>query len=189
MKATNIHEYSKSFLSSNYNQEASDYYTLTINGFDFNQQFSEEFKNEVDYLYYQLDEGIIDFDNFSDFSNYMYDYNTKYIHTANDLKAWDVYVDIFVHSLGYWSINLEKWQNLLDQNNNHILSEDKKCTEGSWLKRTWCNTKKFVGADVGGGASNVIGLLLASKAIVFGPVAGVALGASAAAVIIDLIGK
>lgn len=189
LNATNIHEYSKSFLSSNYNQEASDYYTLTINGFDFNQQFSEEFKNEIDYLYYQLDEGIIDFDNFSAFSAYMYDYNTTYIHTANDLKAWEVYVDIFVHSLDYWSINLEKWQNLLDQNNNHMLSDDKKCSEGSWLKRTWCNTKKFVGADVGGGASNVIGLLLASKAIVFGPVAGVALGASAAAVIIDLIGK
>jgi len=191
LNSTNIHDYSKSFLSSNYNQEASDYYSLTVDGFDFNQQFSEEFNNEIAYLYHQLDEGLIDFDNFSDFSTYMYSYNTMYIHTTNDLKAWEVYVDIFVHSLDYWSTNLDKWQTLLEQNNasNSILNDNKKCSEGSWLKRTWCNTKKFVGADVGGGASNVIGLLLASKAIVFGPVAGVALGASAAAVIIDLIGK
>lgn len=187
LDADNIHNYSKSFLESNYDEEASNYYSLVVDGFDFNSQLSEEFNNEIDYLYFQLDEGIIDFDNFNDFNSYMNNYKTKFIQEENDLIAWEVYVDIFVHSLDYWSTNLDKWENLLGQDNNQILTNKKDCTQRTWVGRAWCNTKKYIGADVGAGASNVIIALASQIAVVFGPVAGASLGASAAAVIIDLI--
>jgi len=187
LDADNIHNYSKSFLESNYEEEASDYYSLTVDGFDFRSQLSEEFNNEIDYLYFQLDEGLIDFDNFNDFNFYMNNYKTKFIHTKNDLEAWEVYIDVFVHSFDYWSTNIDKWKNLLGQDNNQILTNKKDCTQKSWVGRAWCNTKKFIGADVGSAASKVIITLAATEPVVFGPVLGAALGASAAAVLIDLI--
>lgn len=81
--------------------------------------------------------------------------------------------------------NIDKWDNLIDT--PVTLADKQPCKEGDWWKRTWCNVKRYGAKDTGAGATKIVVLLLESSAIVFGPVAGAALGASVGAILVDLI--
>lgn len=67
------------------------------------------------------------------------------------------------------------------------LNDKKPCKEGSWGRHLWCNTKKYVGADVSAGASTAIVLWLGPNPVTIGAVGAAALGGSVAVVIKELV--
>src|SRR5690606_3932933 len=184
LDAENISDYTRGFLQNlQYGDLAIEYYDYVLNEEAVDYNLSPEFKNEINNLNTILDgEDFIDFDAFE---TLVVNYQPIFISEQYEIDAWGYYSDILVHSTAYWNENLDKWDNLIDV--PVTLNDKKPCKEGSWGKRLWCNTKKYVGADVAAGASQAVVLLLGPKPVTIGAVGGSALGGSVAAIFKDLI--
>lgn len=180
----NIDSHTRQYFNSIDNgSDAIEYYNYVLNGQPVDYVLSDEFKNEIENLDISLQNA--DFENLNEFEDYVMNYTPIYITNSIELKGWSYYTDILTHSVSYWATNIDKWDNLIDT--PVTLADKQPCKEGDWWKRTWCNVKRYGAKDAGAGATKIVVLLLESSAIVFGPVAGAALGASVGAILVDLI--
>ncbi|KQS46098.1 MAG: hypothetical protein DCE86_06405 [Flavobacteriaceae bacterium] len=186
INASNIHVYSREFFSTLENSNmALENYMYTVNNPNVRYNFSNRFNSEIENLNRRLDNS--NFRNLDEFKNFVSSYRPLYIRERNDLIAWGYYTDVFSHSIIYWATNLEQWNGLINRRNTMAVLGESKCKEGGWWKRTWCNVKRYGSVDAEGSASAAIILILSPNPVTIGGVAGAGLGASAGAVIKDLI--
>ncbi|TPD73399.1 hypothetical protein [Flavobacterium microcysteis] len=185
ISASNIHGYSREFFSTlEHSDLAMQNYMYTVNNRNVRYNFSSRLNFEIENLNRRLDNA--DFRNLNEFKNFVLSYRPQYIRDRNDFIVWGYYTDVFTNSIIYWATNLEQWARLANRN-NLTDSADKKCKEGGWWKRTWCNVKRYGSVDAGGAAAEAVILLLGPNPVTIGAVAGAGLGASAGEVLKDLI--
>lgn len=176
-----INTHAISFLKNKYGEEAADYYTKTKNSYNFINDLPLEIQKEIDLLYQNLDNK--NFNNIVEFKLYMTNYETTFITTEDNLKAWEVYNNVFTSSFEYWSEEYPNWENLNSNINSSFFITN---SSNGWWGRTWNKIKKHVGVDAGAATSYVVVGLITSGPIGIAAGAGASLGASAASVIKDL---
>jgi len=182
LDSSNINNYSVSFLEDQYGKESAEYYMKGFDSYNFTKDMPIEFIKETENLYSELDTK--DFSDTSEFKLFVKNYKPLYISDKEQLEVWGHSTDVLVHSFEYWLNNSEKWENL---NSKKILSDSEKpCQDGSWWNRTWCKTKKHVGADVGAAGTYLLAGALLANPITIGGGAAASLGASAGSFIKDL---
>lgn len=184
----NIHQYSEDFFNTlEYSNSFNENYQYVINNENVDYELTENLNLEIQALQIILDNS--DFEDFNEFQIFISEYEVNHINDENELIVFDNYIDVLYHSVIYWTANLDNWEGLLvDSSENIVYGAKDKCKKGNWWKRTWCNVKYYASIDAGGTASHiVINLIKVGGSVVFGNFVGAGVGASAGAVIKDLI--
>ena len=187
LNASTINQYAKEFfLTLDSSNLIIENYQYAIDAEVVNYELPLNFKLEIEALDNRLETA--DFTNLEEFKDFVGSYQPTQITDKDELVIWNYYTDVLSHSVTYWATNLEKWNNLFGITAFSVMSADKpKCKEGNWWKRTWCNVKRYGAVDAGAAVTTAITLYFGPNPVTFMAVAGAGLGASAGAIIKDLI--